>query len=192
MADSGCAASRNSRILGPYSSSIGIILWVLPVIFRSGVARADRTGMISSDAAPVLASIDDLMGLLGPLSAPEHRRTLRKRMDQDTARAAISQLFSDHKSSDEPGGRVSAQAAARAAAESVNKKAASQTEREARSSPPGQSVARGRQGRYCQCGACKWCRENARWGRIFQEKFADPTYYGRIEVRYGSALAELG
>lgn len=30
----------------------------------------------------------------------------------------------------------------------------------------------------CRCGVCATCVENARWERIFQEKFADPGYYG--------------
>jgi len=29
----------------------------------------------------------------------------------------------------------------------------------------------------CRCGHCRECLENARWERIFTEKFADPTYY---------------
>jgi hypothetical protein len=42
---------------------------------------------------------------------------------------------------------------------------------------------------YCGCGECKWCRDNARWDRIFAEKFADPSYYGTLRVRYSSSLA---
>jgi len=30
----------------------------------------------------------------------------------------------------------------------------------------------------CHCGACRTCMDNARWEKIFQEKFADPAYYG--------------
>jgi hypothetical protein len=29
----------------------------------------------------------------------------------------------------------------------------------------------------CRCGHCQCCVDNARWERIFAEKFADPTYY---------------
>jgi hypothetical protein len=42
---------------------------------------------------------------------------------------------------------------------------------------------------YCRCSECKWCRDNARWDRIFAEKFADPNYYGTLRVRYSSSLA---
>jgi hypothetical protein len=40
----------------------------------------------------------------------------------------------------------------------------------------------------CQCGACALCEENARWDRIFHEKFADPTYYSRRTIRSESPL----
>jgi DNA-binding CsgD family transcriptional regulator len=33
--------------------------------------------------------------------------------------------------------------------------------------------------------------EAKRWEKIFQEKFADPDYYGRIEVHQGSSLARF-
>jgi hypothetical protein len=40
----------------------------------------------------------------------------------------------------------------------------------------------------CQCGACPNCQENARWERIFQEKFADPEYYRPRPIRRASPL----
>jgi hypothetical protein len=43
----------------------------------------------------------------------------------------------------------------------------------------------------CTCGACRRCEDNARWNRIFDEKFADPSYYGRVTVRHNSSLAGL-
>lgn len=39
----------------------------------------------------------------------------------------------------------------------------------------------------CTCGNCAVCSENARWERIFQEKFADPTYYSH-RLRVDSTL----
>ena len=42
--------------------------------------------------------------------------------------------------------------------------------------------------RRCQCGKCPLCRENARWDRIFLEKFADPSYYSGPTIRYVSPL----
>jgi hypothetical protein len=42
----------------------------------------------------------------------------------------------------------------------------------------------------CRCGTCAECRENLRWERIFQAKFADPDYYVRPVIRCGSPLNE--
>jgi len=42
--------------------------------------------------------------------------------------------------------------------------------------------------RRCQCGVCPFCQENARWDRIFREKFADPDYYKAVPVRFSSPL----
>jgi hypothetical protein len=46
------------------------------------------------------------------------------------------------------------------------------------------------QGRRCRCGNCALCKEDARWERIFREKFADPEYYSRRSIRYESPLNE--
>ena len=45
--------------------------------------------------------------------------------------------------------------------------------------------------RPCTCGACPRCQDNARWNRIFDEKFADPSYYGRVSIRHNSSLAGI-
>lgn len=45
--------------------------------------------------------------------------------------------------------------------------------------------------RTCSCGACRQCRDNARWERIFNEKFADRAYYGRVQIRHNSSLAGI-
>ncbi len=42
--------------------------------------------------------------------------------------------------------------------------------------------------RRCECGRCASCRENLRWERIFESKFADPDYYNRSGVPQGSSL----
>jgi hypothetical protein len=46
--------------------------------------------------------------------------------------------------------------------------------------------------RRCRCGTCAFCLDNARWDRIFQEKFADPDYYTRRGVKHVSSLSEVG
>ena len=43
----------------------------------------------------------------------------------------------------------------------------------------------------CKCGRCRQCLDNARWDRIFAEKFADPNYYTREAVRRSSPLTSL-
>ena len=35
----------------------------------------------------------------------------------------------------------------------------------------------------CACGHCSRCLDNARWERIFAEKFADPDYYAPRSTR---------
>jgi len=45
--------------------------------------------------------------------------------------------------------------------------------------------------RRCDCGACARCLDNAKWERIFNEKFADPCYYGSITLRHNSSLAGI-
>jgi hypothetical protein len=47
------------------------------------------------------------------------------------------------------------------------------------------------QQRRCKCGVCPACLDNARWDRIFNEKFADPNYYRKPEPRQGSSLSWL-
>lgn len=42
----------------------------------------------------------------------------------------------------------------------------------------------------CGCGGCRWCVDNARWERIFNEKFHDPSYYGPLSVRHSSTLSD--
>ena len=43
----------------------------------------------------------------------------------------------------------------------------------------------------CRCQHCPTCIENARWERIFLEKFADPTYYTRPAARNTSPMVDL-
>ena len=43
----------------------------------------------------------------------------------------------------------------------------------------------------CGCGRCAQCADNARWERIFAEKFADPDYYTSRNTRGSSPLESL-
>jgi hypothetical protein len=53
--------------------------------------------------------------------------------------------------------------------------------------PPKRNVAM----RRCSCGQCPECVMNARWERIFNEKFADPGYYTKSRVRYCSPIGDM-
>ena len=57
-------------------------------------------------------------------------------------------------------------------------------------SRPGGKAAERRRPR-CHCGQCRQCIDDARWERIFVEKFADPEYYTRRHVRCTSPLDSL-
>ena len=43
----------------------------------------------------------------------------------------------------------------------------------------------------CKCRQCPACVDNARWERIFREKFADPFYYSQKRRGNSSPLADL-
>jgi len=43
----------------------------------------------------------------------------------------------------------------------------------------------------CNCGHCRLCVENARWDRVYYEKFADLDYYNGVRVWNQSPLAGL-
>jgi hypothetical protein len=42
----------------------------------------------------------------------------------------------------------------------------------------------------CGCNACQICLENARWERIFNERFADHSYYRSRGLQFSSPLSE--
>ena len=45
---------------------------------------------------------------------------------------------------------------------------------------PVEAVATTRRTTRCTCGHCATCQDEARWERIFREKFADPDYYRQM------------
>jgi hypothetical protein len=64
-----------------------------------------------------------------------------------------------------------------------------QRSKRAQVNPP-QETGRRLKARRCKCGGtCRTCVDNARWERVFQQKFADPTYYSHPSTRVGSSLA---
>ena len=67
--------------------------------------------------------------------------------------------------------------------------------RRKRSSPPPMAVGltadRCPKVKRCRCGTCQRCQEEARWDRIFNERFADPNYYKDRPAVFGSSLGWL-
>jgi len=43
----------------------------------------------------------------------------------------------------------------------------------------------------CQCGSCRTCLDNAKWERVFSERFEDPDYYKPRPTWGGSSLASF-
>jgi hypothetical protein len=58
--------------------------------------------------------------------------------------------------------------------------------------PPKRQAKPRRNSGRCECGVCRTCLENARWERIFREKFASSEYYDHeIRIRYASPLSGI-
>jgi hypothetical protein len=113
-----------------------------------------------------LASTADLISLLGKIAAPATRHSANRRRDARLAQEALSQIV--------PSPLEEAETTCSTRVARVERK---------------DDLDRVRRRQFCKCGACKWCVDNARWERIFNEKFSDPTYYGPLHVRRSSSLA---
>jgi hypothetical protein len=142
------------------------------------------------DATPdaALATNGDLFAVLARLASSD-RRSSGSRGRQQLAMQAIDNLF--------PIAEKPTAAAPIPAASPVPP--ATQTNSSGRGLPPAPKlflapairpviVPRSKQ-RRCDCGLCQRCKDNARWDRIFNEKFADPTYYSSVVIRRSSTLA---
>jgi|SRR5579862_1133345 len=149
--------------------------------------------MIDMSATPdtVLASNSDILGLLAQLSAPRKRRSSRDWNDAAFAHETVAGLFCR----DVPAGAPPTTPAVKSAIPAqtstvmVERTAPPAAQPAAKAARTAESVSRVRRLRRCQCGACNRCLDNARWERIFNEKFADPTYYGPLKIRHNSSLA---
>jgi len=149
---------------------------------------ADTTDFIADN---FLASTSDLVGVLAHFAVSGRRWSPGHRRARELAQTALCRLFPELPTLEPPA--WSPAAAVAAPAHAVRRAVA---ERSAMGSGPHISVEEkgrrpSRQGRqYCTCGQCTWCLDNARWDRIFNEKFADPGYYGQVTIRHNSTLAE--
>jgi hypothetical protein len=139
-----------------------------------------------------LASTADLVSLLAQFAVSRSNRSAQRRRHEQLAQAALYNLLEGSSpAASEPRLPTVAPNAVRlrGAQTAPLKKPRADRERSI-SVEPEDSPLGVRQRQHCRCGQCKWCLDNVRWERIFNEKFADPTYYGRLTVRHTSALAE--
>jgi hypothetical protein len=148
------------------------------------VPMNDTANFIPED---FLASPADLVGVLAHLAGP-----LGRRRDHRLVEAALFKLLGNIHTTGQPPPaapvvplRAPAPAPQRTGAHNAARTSGRRFPAEARD---GLSQPHRRQ--YCNCGQCKWCLDNIRWDRIFNEKFADPSYYGHIAVKHNSTLAE--
>lgn len=148
-----------------------------------------QSGSVPED---FLASTADLVSVLARLAGSGNSHSSQHRRDQRFAQAALSNLLRSTSRCQPPHMARTVPVAAQTPAPRLmaSGKATGSPERrtpvgakDGRSSSP-----QGRQ--HCECGQCKRCLDNLRWSRIYDEKFADPTYYGGIVVRHNSTLAE--
>jgi|SRR5579862_1492175 len=149
--------------------------------------------MIDLGATPdaVLASNSDILGLLAQLSAPRKRRSSREWNDPEFAHEIMAGLLCrDVPAGDPPTTpTVKSEVPAQTCTARVERTAPPAAQSAAKAARTAEPVSRVRRHRRCQCGACNWCLDNARWERIFNEKFADPSYYGPLKIRHNSSLA---
>jgi len=135
----------------------------------------------------VLASAADIFGVLAQLATPASRRSSRDRLDRETARIAISGLLKGVNAGPADSSQsVAARGGAGARAQDAT---ATPARRGVMTAAGAESVSRVKRRQRCRCGGCRWCQDNARWNRIFNEQFADPAYYGSLVVRHGSTLS---
>jgi hypothetical protein len=130
-----------------------------------------------------LASTSDLISLLSDWAGPAKLQSAPRRRDERPVGAALSSLLRDIQPISQlaPEARAVPVAAPARNTARISRRMRVET-RDGRSLP--------KRREYCNCGQCKRCLDNARWTRIFNDKFADPTYYSGIVVRHNSTLAE--
>lgn len=144
-----------------------------------------------SAAEYFLASTDDIVNVLARLAGSSNVHSSRHRLDQGLAKAALSSLLQNLSSTAQPPLPDVAPGADRR--HPPGQIEASNTSRTSGPSIPAEAKygsSRPQPHQRCECGQCKCCLGNARWDRIFKEKFDFPSYYGGLVVRHNSTLAE--
>jgi len=140
-----------------------------------------------------LASAADLVGVLAHIADSSRRHSSQHRRDRQLVQTALLNLLPQFPSADclpaPPPVRAEAKPAPTPQETAVGKAGGIRVRRGL--AKPAEEFSQIRRRPYCQCGRCKWCLDNARWEQIFNEKFADPTYYGPLAVRHNSTLAAV-
>ena len=144
--------------------------------------RAPYMLLPAFDTEGFLASPAELVGLLAHFADSNRRHSTQRRRDGELAQEALANLL--------PAMTLVEQAMPLAIAEPAASVPAIDRPRAPGASPAVAGISRVQRRQYCECGKCKWCLDNARWERVFEEKFADPTYYGSIKIRHNSTLAD--
>jgi hypothetical protein len=154
------------------------------------IGKAAATARTAKPAEFCLATAGDLFNVIDHFAHYHRGHSLQRRLDQETAQAALSNLLLNIVTLEE---EVRPQPAMRPVAIRAPSGQPVLPAKPAKS--PGRHVreagkgARGRE--YCKCGHCKACLDNARWEQIFNERFAVPGYYGAPTVSHSSTLAGL-
>jgi hypothetical protein len=128
-----------------------------------------------------LASPAELVGLLAHFADSNRRHSTQRRRDRELAQEALATLL--------PAMTLVEEAMPLAIAEPAASIPPTDRASASGRAPAVAGLSRVQRRQYCQCGNCKWCLDNARWERVFNEKFLDPMYYGRLTVRHNSTLA---
>ncbi len=134
----------------------------------------------------LLASSSDLTAALLRFAGTRDLRSSHHRSDERTARAALYNLVLTLNSEHHPPAPPVAQKSGSLAGEAEGGTQGAVKARARGRSRKGSLVW---QRQFCGCGRCRWCVDNARWDRIFNEKFADPAYYQKLTVRQDSSLS---
>jgi len=141
-----------------------------------------------------LAPPADLVGLLAQFTAQPNRRSPRNRRDAQLAQDAYAHPFAGSEWPEHrpvPASSPSTLAPATDARLWLADKVPMAVHATITAEPKN-IVSRIRRQQRCKCGSCQRCLDNARWDRIYNEKFADPAYYTTFQVHHNSALAGTG
>src|SRR5579862_4018187 len=120
----------------------------------------------NSVADGILASEADIAGLLAQLAGSTPLRSAQRRRDQELARAALANLLSSKIARSEPA--PAPPAIADFDRTTTTRRIAAQPAIRVRQGVPAETkraTSAADRRRYCKCGACKWCDDNARWER---------------------------